>query len=170
MNCTPPNILLQRTSSRGLAAAELRSFGGVEAWLVVLALVAFHAIAVAAERPCVTGSITKMDGKWYQPQIFPEQLKATATWNPRNEPTPPLAAGKALEIAARKLHQLFPKISDWQVRGISLGWAWSPEHWYYSVNFNRAVSLPPNSEIPSFTILVLMSGMAIEPTTMPAAR
>jgi hypothetical protein len=129
-----------------------------------------HALQVRrdGEQPCATGAISLIDGKWYQSSVYPAQLAAAPTWRPDLEPQPPLSPGQAVVLARRKISQLFPKIKDWQATQVTLGWAFLPEHWYYTIIFNRIRTEPgPGERIPTFPILVLMNGKVIQPTVRP---
>jgi hypothetical protein len=127
--------------------------------------VLLYAGASLGEEPCAVGSISHINGLWYQSTIYPSQLEKAPLWHPELEPQPPLSAGRALTLATEKLKHLFPKIKDWQVMRLGLGWTLKPDHWYYEIYFTRGPeSAGPGGEAQSFTVNVLMNGVVIQPT------
>jgi hypothetical protein len=123
------------------------------------------AATLAGEQPCATGSISHINGLWYQSAIYPSQIEKAPLWHPELELQPPLPPGKALALATRKLNALFPKITDWRAMRVGLEWTLKPDHWYYEVYFARGPqSMPRGGEAQSFAVNVLMSGEVIQPT------
>lgn len=133
-------------------------------WFALSALF-FGAAALIGEQPCATGSISRINGSWYQSTIYPSQLAKAPLWHPDLEPLPPLSPGKALALATRKLNGLFPNISDWRAMRVELEWTLKPDHWYYEIQFVRGPESRPNGgEAQSFAVNVLMNGEVIQPT------
>jgi hypothetical protein len=123
------------------------------------------AAALAGEQPCATGSISRINGVWYQSSIYPSQLERAPLWHPELEPQPPLSPGRALALATRKIKGLFPNIRDWRAMRVGLEWTLKPDHWYYEIHFARGPeSVPEGGEAQSFTMNVLMNGEVIQPT------
>jgi hypothetical protein len=125
----------------------------------------FLTTTLAGEEPCATGSISRIDGKWYQSIIYPTQLERAPLWHPELEPQPPLSPGRALALASNKLGVLFPKIRDWHAMRVGLEWSLKPDHWYYEVYFVRSPDpRGQGGEAQSFTVNVLMNGDVIQPS------
>ena len=136
----------------------------------VVVILLFLSSFAAGDQPCARGTIDYINGKWYQSEVYPNDLLATPSWDPTREPQPPLPAGKAIELATTKLGELFPPIADWLVKTVTLNWSYKPGHWYYQIFFVENFLTPNRAERDSefegksFSILVLMDGKVIEPT------
>jgi hypothetical protein len=98
--------------------------------------------------------------KRYDFRITPEQLSSIPAWL-YGEPTPPLLARAAKDVAAVYLSDLFKNTSAWRAGEIALYPV--AERWVYLISFEPPL-LPGCNDCMSapFKIVVLMNGVAVK--------
>lgn len=100
-------------------------------------------------------------GKKYEFHVTAKDLSATPQW-PANQPNPPLAPRRAVEIASKQLASLLPNGKDWRLHQVALRPLDS--HWIYLVDFLEPIRPGVERQVAGgFQIVVLMNGVAVTP-------
>ena len=106
------------------------------------------------------------EGRRYESKVTNETLEGSPVWADGQE-NPPLPARRAVEIASAQLSKIVPDGSKWGLQRILLQPVGSK--WVYVVEFLEpppADNLPPDGRRDTLSVVVLMSGEAVEPTLM----
>jgi hypothetical protein len=133
--------------------------------LMILASLCLSA-AARAQSSVVFRQFSYHEGKRYESKVTTETLEGSPVWTDGQE-NPPLPARRAVEIASAQLSKIVPDASKWGLQRILL----QPigAKWVYVVEFLEsppADNLPPDGRRDTFSVVVLMSGEAVEPTLM----
>ena len=130
---------------------------------VILASLCLSA-AARAQSPVVFLQFSYHEGKQYESKVTIETLESSPVWTDGQE-NPPLAARRAVELASARLSKIVPDASKWGLQRILLQPVGAK--WVYVLEF---LEPPPAGNVPldgrreTFSIVVLMSGDAVEPT------
>jgi hypothetical protein len=106
-------------------------------------------------------------GKKYDFQVTESDLRRAPPWH-EHEDNPPLPPRKAVTVASTYLGQLLPDAESWSVEKVSLQRAGgkSDINWVYVIEFTGPLasgSSQLGGMVHTFTIVVLMNGVAVEP-------
>ena len=135
------------------------------ACLVILASLCLSA-AARAQSPVIFLQFSYHEGKQYESKVTIETLESSPVWADGQE-NPPLPARRAVELASAQLSKIVPDGSKWGLQRILLQPVGSK--WVYVVEFLEpppADNLSPDGRRDTFSVVVLMSGEAVEPTLM----
>jgi len=119
--------------------------------------------AARAQSSVVFRQFSYHEGKRYESKVTTETLESSPDWTDGQE-NPPLAARRAVELASAQLSKTVPDASKWGLQRILLQPVGAK--WVYVLEFLE----PPRDNLPlggrrdTFSVVVLMSGVAIEPT------
>ena len=132
------------------------------ACLVILASLCLSA-AARAQSPVIFLQFSYHEGKQYESKVTIETLESSPVWTDGQE-NPPLAARRAVELASARLSKIVPDASKWGLQRILLQPVGAK--WVYVVEFLEAPrdNLPLDGRRGTFSIVVLMSGEAVELT------
>ena len=144
----------------------MQALFGVKMRLVLSAVAAWFLFCACetANVPCGTGTLAHFDGKWYFFTILEHDLAVAPSWEPEKTPRPPLDPGEAVTRAQTKLKELFPDLQGWKLAGVDLASSWSPNYWYYQVQFQPpGPAMKVGQSVEMFSIVVLMDGRVVDP-------
>jgi hypothetical protein len=132
---------------------------------LVLDLSVLVALPVGAQQPSYEAQWESyVDGARYRSSLQTQDIAATPRWDD-SQPTPPLAARAAIGVARECLGNLDLSIRTWDVDSIVLRPAGDEGHWYYQIVFAEQRETP--GTVRTFTIFVLMNGVAAVPRVIP---
>jgi hypothetical protein len=105
------------------------------------------------------------EGKRYESKVTNRTLEATPDWTDAQE-NPPLPARRAVELASAQLSKSVGDASKWGLQRILLQPVGAK--WVYVLEFLEAPrdDLPLDGRRGTFSVVVLMSGEAVEPTVI----
>jgi hypothetical protein len=128
----------------------------------------FLSAAARAQSSAVFRQFSYHEGKRYESKVTTETLEASPDWTDGQD-NPPLPARRAVELASAQLSKAVPDASKWGLQRILL----QPigAKWVYVVEFLAPLPEPKDGQAllsiggrDTFSIIVLMSGEAVEPT------
>jgi hypothetical protein len=124
-------------------------------------------IACGAQEPLTYREFaSQQDGKLYRFAVTAALLAGSPAWAEADN-DPPLPVRAAIKAAAAHLPKFVPDAEKWRMNEVRLVPV-TDNKWVYAVEFHGRASAPPTPSepvpVPTFTLIILMSGEAIEPT------
>jgi hypothetical protein len=124
------------------------------------------AMVVTADEHVMITEHRDANGKSTYWHITRERLAQIPEWKP--DVSLPLPIEKAAEKATGWIKSRNTKFTELDIVSISLGKIWDSEmknKWYYSVSVNGAVNVDGIRANAFFSVIVLMDGTIVEPTS-----
>jgi hypothetical protein len=95
--------------------------------------------------------------------VLRRDLERTPLWADSDE-TPPLAPRRAIAVARSELERLVPAADAWRLSNVQLRPVHGPGRWIYLVGFDEPAPGPMGGIGQTLEIVVLMNGVAVQPT------
>lgn len=133
--------------------------------IAVLAVILFPMQAVAGEVVRLT-EFTDENGKRIVYETTKDVIEKCPIW--RMDEEPPFPIHRAVELAMQWIREKYPKFTNFDIVNISLSKTWNEKYkdmWYYSIFFNANVDLNGIKASSYFTVLVLMDGTVVGPSS-----
>ncbi len=133
--------------------------------MALLAVLLFAAQAFAGNVIQLTTHIDER-GKRTEFITTKDVLAKCPQWKTDTEP--PFPIHKAIDVAKQWIKKKYPKFTDIRVVSVSLAPIWEPDfqdRWYYGIGTSASVDMDGVSASSYFSVMVLMDGTVIGPTS-----